>query len=161
MKRMQNWKLCILLCSDCSQTPPPHRVWKMTSCSEVCVQPLQSNVPPKQKWQVAVNAVKLSPLQCVCSNYTHTHTHTQEVACGSMAFSSKVLSLFFSYIIDCLKQYTFTSTQPSTPMWNNKTWQKVIGTSPYVIIRSLNLKHIPRDYYLSTCEFSFFTFRSI
>ena len=39
MEKMQNWKLCILLCSDCSPTPPPQMrrgSWAAVSAVQLC-----------------------------------------------------------------------------------------------------------------------------
>ena len=62
MEKMQNWKLCILLCSDCSLTPSQNQKWKL-GCSECSstLQWLQSNAPRIRSgsW-AAVSAVQLS-----------------------------------------------------------------------------------------------------
>ena len=81
MEKMQNWKLCILLCSDCSPTPPPRirsGSWAAVSAVQLCsdcsltpsesevevgwhwvqfsewVQWLQSDPPPKIMWRSSI-----------------------------------------------------------------------------------------------------------
>ena len=155
----QKWKLG---CSECSLTPLRIRSgsWAAVSAVQLCSD--CSLTPPKSEVAVTEDCHTLSPvmnLQWLQFNSPPTHT---KAGCGSIAFSSKVLQLFFSYIFDCLKQYPLTSTQPSILTGNNKMWQKVIQTSPYVIIRLLNLKYTPGDYHLSICEFFiFFAFCNI
>ena len=58
MEKMQNWKHCILLCSDCSLTPPQNQKWKL-GCSECSstLQWLQSNAP------------RIRSGSCGCSEY--------------------------------------------------------------------------------------------